>query len=131
MPARCELTVELRTTAEGPDEQLAAIVDAIRSASGDTTVGTEVTLSRPPMDVGDDPLVHALATALDGVGGGPAVVAAAPYWTDAALHVQAGTPAVVFGPAGEGLHEDLEWVSTHSLDRCAATLRALVRTWCG
>jgi acetylornithine deacetylase/succinyl-diaminopimelate desuccinylase-like protein len=57
-------------------------------------------------------------------------VAAAPYWTDAALHMAAGTPTVVFGPRGEGLHEDLEWVSTDSLRRVASALTGLARAWC-
>ena len=54
----------------------------------------------------------------------------APYWTDAALHALAGTPAVVYGPVGDGLHEDLEWVSTDGLRRSVAALTGLARSWC-
>jgi hypothetical protein len=37
---------------------------------------------------------------------------------------------VVFGPTGQGLHEDVEWVTTASLDACAATLRHVIADWC-
>jgi acetylornithine deacetylase/succinyl-diaminopimelate desuccinylase-like protein len=87
-------------------------------------------MTRPPMDIGaDHDLVQALCTAVASTGR-PATITTASYWTDAALHVAAGTPAVVFGPTGEGLHEICEWVTTDSLDRCTASLRHLVRSWC-
>ena len=130
VPASCDLIVELRTTAADPEGQVQQVVAAIRSAAGDTVADVQVVMTRPPMDIGDDhPLVAAMTDAIARAGV-PAVVTSAPYWTDAALHVQSGTPAVVFGPTGVGLHEDLEWVSTDSLDQCAITLKALVRAWC-
>jgi acetylornithine deacetylase len=130
VPASCELIIELRTTAADPSGQVEHVVAAVSAAAGDTVATVEVVMTRPPMDIGDDhPLVAAMIGAA-GQTGIPAVVASAPYWTDAALHVQSGTPAVVFGPAGVGLHEDLEWVSTVSLDQCTATLATLVRAWC-
>jgi acetylornithine deacetylase len=69
-----------------------------------------------------------LATVVDAVGGEPAN---APYWTDAALHEAAGTPAVVLGPTGEGLHEHLEWVTEDSLHRLTAMLGDIARRWSG
>lgn len=131
VPARCELIVELRTTAGSVDRQILDVLDAIGISGQDVHVRSRVALSRPPLGVGDDhPLVRAVVDALcENVGGIP-VVASAPYWTDAALHHAAGTPAVVFGPKGEGLHEDLEWVSIASLGTCAATLETLARAWC-
>jgi acetylornithine deacetylase/succinyl-diaminopimelate desuccinylase-like protein/RimJ/RimL family protein N-acetyltransferase len=130
VPAACDLIVELRTTAADPAGQVAEVVAAIEAAVGDATVTTEVVITRPPMDIGDDhPLVVALATAVSATGG-DVIVTSAPYWTDAALHVDTGTPAVVFGPTGVGLHEDLEWVTTDSLDRCSASLQSLARAWC-
>jgi acetylornithine deacetylase len=125
VPASCRLTVEVRTTAADPDGQVQSVLAAVRGAAGDTAVDAAVALARPPMDAGDHEVVGLLSDAL-----GDAIVRGAPYWTDAALHAGAGTPAVVFGPAGEGLHEDLEWVTTDSLQRCTDALRALIRTWC-
>lgn len=131
VPAHCELVVELRTTAAGADEQVLAVIDTIRAAAVDTQAVASVALSRPPLSLGDDArLVIALKESLAAHHDAVPLVRTAPYWTDAALHAAAGTPAVVFGPTGEGLHEDLEWVSSASLRTCAATLQTLARTWC-
>jgi acetylornithine deacetylase len=126
VPPHCELVVEVRTTAADPAGQVQQVLEAVHAAAGDTSVHAAVELQRPPMDVGDD---HALVVALTAALGAGEVVGA-PYWTDAALHVESGTPAVVFGPTGEGLHEDLEWVTIDSLQRCTDALRALIRAWC-
>lgn len=40
-------------------------------------------------------------------------------------------PAVVFGPAGGGLHAPDEWVDLDSLDACLSTLADFIPAWCG
>ena len=42
----------------------------------------------------------------------------APWWADSALLAAAGIPTVVFGPIGEGLHSEVEWVDVASLEQC-------------
>ncbi|MBI4934080.1 MAG: M20/M25/M40 family metallo-hydrolase [Actinobacteria bacterium] len=125
VPERCTLLAELRTVAPDEDEQVAAALDAIRSSKGDTTVDLEVTLHRRAMSIDlDHPF---LADVLAVVGG---EAEHGPYWTDAALHDAAGTPAVVLGPTGEGLHEHLEWVTEDSLYRLTEMLGDIARRWC-
>jgi acetylornithine deacetylase len=53
-----------------------------------------------------------------------------PFWTDAALLAGAGIPTVLFGPAGEGAHATLEWVSLSSLDRVREVVRRVAAVWC-
>ena len=126
VPDRCTLLVELRTVAPDEDEQIAAAMAAVREAAGDCSVEVGVTLHRRAMSLADD---HPfLATVVDVVGGEPAN---APYWTDAALHEAVGTPAVVLGPTGEGLHEHLEWVTEDSLRSLASMLGDIARRWSG
>jgi acetylornithine deacetylase len=145
VPAVATLRVELRTVAEAPgagsdDEQVDAVVRAIHAAvAADSSTGpeagaaaatTRVVLRRPPMALDrEHPLVERLSAAVRDATGRGVATSGAPYWTDAALHVASGTPAVVFGPSGEGLHEDLEWVSTDSLRRTVQILDRLARTW--
>jgi acetylornithine deacetylase len=131
VPPRCAMVVEVRTTAADPTGQAEAAMEAVRSACLEpATVDVGVAFARPPLGTPDDhPLVIALVDALAGTDS-PVLVGGAPFWTDAALHAEAGTPAVVFGPAGEGLHEDEEWVTVSSLQVVAAALEALARTWC-
>lgn len=132
VPQRCEITAEVRTTAQGHAEEVRAVVRAIGDGLSRSGVEVEVRpgLVRPALGVpADHRFVRTVADAVAAATGVEAVLAAMPYWTDAALHAGAGTPAVVFGPVGQGLHEDLEWVSIDSLHRCADALTRVARTW--
>lgn len=125
VPDRCTLLLELRTVAPDEAEQIAAVLAAVRGAAGECSVEVGVTLHRRAMALAED---HPFLAAVQAVVPGP--TANAPYWTDAALHEAAGTPAIVLGPAGEGLHEHLEWVTEQSLRELQTMLDALVRSWC-
>ena len=133
VPPRCRVTVEVRTSGPGAAEQVDAVLAAIRSTVGTVdgcSVDAFVAMSRPPLaGSADAGIAAALQSSLDRVGT-PAVVGVAPYWTDAALHAATGTPAVVVGPVGEGLHEDLEWVDVASLRTLTAAFVDLIRAWC-
>ena len=52
------------------------------------------------------------------------------FWTDDALFADAGIPTVVFGPAGEGAHATVEWVSLTSLARVREVVRRVAGAWC-
>jgi acetylornithine deacetylase len=52
------------------------------------------------------------------------------FWTDAALIADAGIPAVLFGPVGEGAHAAVEWVDLASLDRVCEVVTRAAREWC-
>lgn len=131
VPARCELTVEVRTTSLVTVGEVGPVKDAVAAAAGAVEVAIETVLARPPMQLRESHrLAEQTCAAMASATGEHAVPGSAPYWTDAALHAVSGTPAVVLGPVGEGLHEDEEWVSTASLRQCAAALAALARTWC-
>jgi acetylornithine deacetylase len=52
--------------------------------------------------------------------------AGAPYWMESAMWEQAGVPTVVCGPAGGGLHTDVEWVELDQLRAYADALASLI-----
>jgi acetylornithine deacetylase len=52
--------------------------------------------------------------------------AGAPYWMESALWEAAGVPTVVCGPAGGGLHTDVEWVELTQLRAYEQALTALL-----
>lgn len=54
----------------------------------------------------------------------------APYWMESALWQGAGVPTVVCGPAGGGLHSDVEWVDLAQLRAYAVALAAAVPRFC-
>jgi acetylornithine deacetylase len=131
VPATCRLTVEVRTTAASPSAQVGEVMRVLAGAAGDADVSSTISLARPPVALATDhPFVLTVCAAVGIAEHREAVVGAAPYWTDAALHMAAGTPTVVFGPCGEGLHEALEWVGTDSLRRVTAALTGVARAWC-
>ena len=52
--------------------------------------------------------------------------AGAPYWMESAMWEQAGVPTVVCGPAGGGLHTDVEWVELDQLRAYTDALASLI-----
>jgi acetylornithine deacetylase len=129
-PARCLVRGERRTI---PGERVADVLAELEgavtraaSAVPELDVDVRVPLSREPFEVPEGEEIVALVkrhACRDGVVG-------VPFWTDAALLQAAGIPTVVFGPAGEGAHADVESVDLESVERCAQTILAVARDFC-
>ena len=134
-PARCALQAERRTTpgesAELAERELLEIV--VRAGEGDPDFRAEVRapISREPFEVAEDAEIvesvrrhatHVLGSAPETVG--------VPFWADSALLASAGIPTVVFGPSGEGLHSEVEWVDADSLERCVQIYAAVAADLC-
>ena len=51
-------------------------------------------------------------------------------WLDSSLLADAGIPAVIFGPKGEGLHALEEWADLESVATCAQVYKRLMETYC-
>jgi acetylornithine deacetylase len=134
-PARCVLQAERRTipgeSARLAEQELRAIVE--RAAEGDPDFSADVRahISREPFEVPADAeivqLVRRAATAA--LGSEPELVGAS-FWADSALLAAAGIPTVVFGPRGEGLHSEVEWVDVASLERCVEIYAAVAVDFC-
>jgi acetylornithine deacetylase len=122
-PARCVAKLERRTVpGEDGASALREIEDVIagaHAADPALSASARVTLERPPSEVRADEAVSAAVArgAAASLGGDPEVIGVA-YWMDMALLNAAGTPAVAFGPSGEGAHADVEWVDIASLEKC-------------
>ena len=133
-PDRCRLRFERRTLmGEPPDvgltEVRAALADLGREdAQFEASVGQ--LFSRPPYEISDD---HSVCRALMQVlrrHGRDATPTGMSFWTDAAVLGHAGTPAVLFGPSGAGLHSSEEYVEIDSVIVCRDTLVELARDFC-
>ncbi len=120
-PARCVLTGERRTI---PGETVEQVETELREIAGDAAL--RIIESRNPLTAQPDhpfaELVRSVADTGDYAG--------ALFWTDAALLAEAGIPTVVFGPAGEGAHATVEWVSLASLERVREVVRRVADEWC-
>ncbi len=133
---RCELAVERRTvpgeTPAQAEAELRTIVDRLMAADPALRAEVRLGLHRAPMETpADAPLPALLRRHGAAVTGAPTQVLGMPYWTDAASLAEAGIPAVLFGPAGEGAHALVEWVDLESVSHCVEIYGRVIRDYCG
>lgn len=133
-PDRCRLSFERRTlVGEPPDVGLAeaqGILDALAREDGEFEGSARPIFARPAHEL---PVDHPLCRALAGVlarRGEAAEPVGMSFWTDAAVLTAAGTPAVLFGPRGAGLHGREEYVEIDSVLACRDVLIDLARDFC-
>jgi acetylornithine deacetylase len=135
IPDRCLLTIERRTlpgeTAADVERDVADLLAACRTADPALVTHQRTTMVREPFEVADaTPVVRAVAEGVTGVLGRDAELAGVSYWADAAFIADAGIPTVLFGPAGDGAHAEVEWVSLDSTVACAQVLTTVARRMC-
>jgi len=110
-PARCVLSGERRTI---PGEPRPDVEAELRGLLGDADASISFPFGRDPLEVSpDEEIVRAVQDRA-----GSQDVYGAPFWTDAALFAEAGIPAVLYGPTGDGAHAAVEWVDLASVERC-------------
>lgn len=123
-PDRCVLKYERRTVPGESDAivqgELSTILGKLRQSDAHFRGQQRFVFSRAPLEVDrDQPSLRrffevAQSCLSEQVGWG-----AASFWTDAALLFEAGIPAAVFGPRGEGLHSLEEYVIADDVVSCA------------
>ena len=122
-PASCLLTGERRTI---PGESLAQVEKEVRELLGDVPGDARLGISRPPFELAPDaPFVEVVRRCA----GDPEIVGV-PFWADSGLLGAAGIPTVLYGPRGEGLHAEVEWVDIASAERCANVYVAVAAEVC-
>jgi succinyl-diaminopimelate desuccinylase len=123
VPDQCEMVVDVRYL---PGQDPGAILADVR-AMDDVTVTR--TLMRAPAYVSrSNPYVRALRDAIARTLDDEAVSVGRDGASDAISFLEAGIPAVEFGPSGSGHHGPDEWVSIMSLQRYRRALGDFVRT---
>jgi succinyl-diaminopimelate desuccinylase len=122
VPDLCTMVVDIRYL---PGQDPGEILAEVRSI-GDLDV--ERTFIHPPAQVApSNPYVRALRDAVSRSVHGEAMSVGRDGASDAIAFLQAGIPAVEFGPAGGGHHGPDEWVSIASLSRYREALTDFVR----
>jgi succinyl-diaminopimelate desuccinylase len=122
VPDRCTMDVDIRyLPGQDPGEILAQI-----RALGDVDIAR--TFTRVPAEVSrTHPYVRALGDAVRRSEGGEVLSVGRDGASDAVSFLQAGVPAVEFGPVGAGHHGPEDWVSIGSLERYRRALTEFVR----
>ena len=123
VPDRCEMVVDVRFL---PGQDPGAILAQIRALPDVSVTGT---LTRAPAHVSrSNPYVRALREALGRTLEDEPLSVGRDGASDAISFLEAGIPAVEFGPVGGGHHGPEEWVSIASLQRYRLALVDFVRT---
>jgi len=121
-PARCLLTGERRTI---PGESVAHVERELQGIAADAVLRLGV--NREPFEIeASDPFVQVVARA-----SGEREVVGVSYWADSGLISAAGIPTVLYGPAGEGAHAEVEWVDVDSVERVRDVVLRTAVEWCG
>jgi succinyl-diaminopimelate desuccinylase len=122
VPDLCTMAVDVRyLPGQDPDEILAQV----RAVEG---IEVTRTFIHPPVTVSrTDPFVRALKEAVARSTRGEVMSVGRDGASDAASFIEAGIPAVEFGPVGAGHHGPDEWVSVSSLARYRRALADFVR----
>ncbi len=106
------------------------LVAALRAADPTVDASCRARVARDAWEQDASPasatLASVLAEELVAAGALPPQRVGAPYWMESALWQGAGIPAVVCGPAGGGLHGDVEWVELAQVRAYAAALAATI-----
>ena len=117
-PDRCTLSIERRTV-EGEAEGI--LLDEVRQMIGGLDADARLTFTRRPYITPETcallPLLPGPRTALS-------------FWTDAAIFGAAGTPTVVYGPGGAGLHGVEEYVRIEEVFTCRDVLIDVATRFC-
>lgn len=123
VPDRCTMAVDVRYL---PGQDPARILEQVRAIAD---IDVERTFLHPPVSVArSDPYVRALREAVRGLEPGiERLSVGRDGASDAASFLEAGIPAVEFGPSGAGHHGPEEWVSLASLRRYRRALGEFVR----
>ena len=133
-PDLCRLSFERRTLpGEPPDAGLAeaqGILDTLARDDAGFEGSARQIFTRAAHELPvDHPVCRTLARVLDRRGEVPDPTGMS-FWTDAAILTAAGTPAVLFGPRGAGLHSREEYVEIDSVLTCRDILIDLARDFC-
>jgi acetylornithine deacetylase/succinyl-diaminopimelate desuccinylase family protein len=128
-PDHAVLTLERRTLPSESDaaalEEVREILNALGQEDAAFRGEARLLFGRPAYEI---PAAHQLPRALrDAVAalGRSAPLVGASFWTDAAVLGHAGTPSVLFGPGGAGLHSTQEYVNVADVVACRDALAEL------
>jgi succinyl-diaminopimelate desuccinylase len=123
VPDRCEMIVDIRYL---PGQDPEAILAAVRRI--DDVTATPTLVRRPAYVSRRNPYVRALRASIARTLDDEALSVGRDGASDVISFLDAGIPAVEFGPAGGGHHGPEEWVSLRSLERYRRALVEFVRS---
>ncbi|TFA98875.1 Diaminopropionate ammonia-lyase [Trichoderma ghanense] len=134
-PSLVQIQLERRTvngeTPETVRKELEEILDGLTKTVPDFKYSLRTTFHRPLFKADlSHPFTKLVQKHVGNTLGREPAVLGAPYWTDCALLEDAGIPALLWGPKGEGLHGKLEYADVESIKQVAEALTAIAVEFC-
>jgi acetylornithine deacetylase len=133
-PDRCSLQIERRTIPGEPEgiagREVERLLAGLRERDPEFSASSRTMFARAPYEIGAEHDLPRMMVDAARHCEAPAAIIGMSFWTDAAVLGAAGTPSVLFGPTGAGLHGLEEWVDVASVLTCRDALVALTRRWC-
>jgi len=131
----CTLTIERRTlpgeTPDAVEAELRRLLDHLAQGTPDFGYTLTRLVARAAFEADPDwPIVLELAEQAERVLGHPVEQRGEPFWTDAALVLEAGIPCLLFGVDGGGAHATEEWATERSIHQVAEVLEATIVSIC-
>jgi acetylornithine deacetylase len=133
-PDRCTLRLERRTLpGDAPDEPLlevTRILESLVQEDEEFAASAEVVFARAPYEIAEnDEFVRRVQAAARAAGAGGELCGLS-FWADSAVLAQKGTPTVLIGPGGAGLHGVEEYVRVEEVLICEELLTKLTLSVC-
>lgn len=134
--ASATLTIERRTLpGESPamiEAELRLLLDSLARDTADFSYDLTRLVARGAFEADPDwPIVRLLDEQAERVLGHTVVQRGEPFWTDAALVLEAGIPCLLFGVDGAGAHAPLEWATEASIHQVAEILEDTIVAFSG
>jgi acetylornithine deacetylase len=129
-PDYCKIELERRNL-PGEDrqmiiEEIQGLLRDIQSRDDDFKADLDVFFFRPAFEISrEHPIVQSVSAAFEATCHRAASFEGMGAWLESAILAQAGIPAVIFGPSGDGEHAAVEYVA---VDSVITTTRVLVQT---
>lgn len=135
-PTHCSIWVERRTlpgeTRESIEGEIQALLDQLAQQDPRFKASWRTVIAREPYEIpAESPIARLLANHTKEHTGQAPEIFGAPYWMESALLGARGIPTVIFGPGGEGLHSQEEWVRLEDVAACAEILEKVIWEFCG
>ena len=129
-PDYCKIELERRNL-PGEDKRMVSqemqrLLRAVHARDDQFKAEVDVFFFRPAFEISrDQPIVRSVSAAFEATCHRAASFDGMWAWLDSAILAQAGIPAVIFGPSGDGEHAAIEYVDIESV---LTTTKVLVQT---
>lgn len=111
--------------------ELNDLIQEVKNEEPTFKADVELIIWRSPYEVSEEALiVRHLKQAARKTSGYDHKVMGHSWWEDSAIFGDAGIETVIIGPAGAGIHEDVECVDISSIAKLALILRSTVLSYC-